>query len=141
MKELLRRIFKKEIQEIIDECPKRVECPTCRKGYLDVNTVMGDDIVCENVMSIDRQSIQSDYEPYGWVIQQRVLERGGEWSNWWNNWKNKIYMSQTTAVEAMVQYNRYGDNPNREYRIVPIYHLPNAEVRRVKIDKLIKNEK
>jgi hypothetical protein len=99
---------------------------------------MGDDYVYEKVMDIDRVSGSGEYEPHGWIVESR-FRYNDSWTSWTQQWNYKVYLSDKSAMEALIQlYNYDVDGFSKiDYRLVPVYILPVKEIRRIKINKII----
>jgi hypothetical protein len=136
MRSLLNRYLKRFNLKLVSD--GRHICKKCNTNYGGLPTIMGVDYVYENVFEIDHTSKSGEYYPYGWVIESSWY-RNGSWSSFDQQWNRKVYMSQQSALEALVQFQTYDpdDFETKKYRLVPIYNLPKSETRKIKISKII----
>ena len=71
--------------------------------------------------------------PYGYAIERKCKNL----DSWYNYWTNTIYSSLQSALNAIVQIPKYGE----EYRVVPLYRLQGSALREYKINEVLNDKK
>jgi hypothetical protein len=77
--------------------------------------------------------------PYGYSIECRFKIHPDSDKSWSTYWTNKIYNSEQSAINAILQMNDI--NKDMIFRIVPLYKSDVTNIREIKISELIGERK
>jgi hypothetical protein len=90
-------------------------------------------------ISIEEERQDDGIYIYGWVIQQNYRNiRDDKKDSWSQHWKNKIYLSKSSAIDALNQYRLYSAGLHTDdFRIKPLYSFDKNSWRNYMISKII----
>jgi len=99
----------------------------------------------KNQVEFSTQELEIDSRPYGYVLEIAFFSKGDDTPIWLSNWNNRIYNSESSALNAAIQMGLF--SPGQEikeekFRIFPLYRFHGGVIRHWNLNHLLnsKNE-
>jgi len=88
------------------------------------------------LINVKVQETDKELQPYGWTVEIKSKSL-----SWYRAWSNRIYNSESSALNAVAQLSASSYHKGDEFRISPLYKMDGSYLREKKIKQILGEEK